>query len=497
VLSDGTVINGYETRESRAPTVADVQTFILPLLRNLVESDKNQEVRDAAALALGRVGGLGELPLLRTLSEDRQGSVREAAILGLGLLELRESEERLVLIAKDPERLLRERGLAIMALGLSGGELAEELLLKDLGNNRSDVFQRRARNGHFDPLRALAAMLTQKHDIAKPSTGAKPHPHLGHIIQAIRADVSPDDYFLPVSLASLSKSRDPAAGPIILSGLKHRKSVTRAGAAIAAGRVFVRPDANTLKRFSQIIDDESDLLTRRLLLISLGRMGGEEVRDYLLRYLKSADRQETGFVYLALGLTRDPAVIPVLRATFEGAREASQKSAAALALGVIGDRESVDALINLLESDKNPTVRAYVAEALTIMGDIKAIPALERLLRDQKSEDVIAASTQGLGLLGSRTSIPLMLKALRESSSLPERGAIAYGLGRMGDRLVIEPLAALAKDQSAPDLVRAFAVVSLGIVGERSPGLPPFSRTTIDSHYGITIETLTELRDVL
>jgi hypothetical protein len=67
----------------------------------------------------------------------------------------------------------------------------------------------------------------------------------------------------------------------------------------------------------------------------------------------------------------------------------------------------------------------------------------------------------------------------------------------MGDRLVIEPLAALAKDQSAPDLVRAFAVVSLGIVGERSPGLPPFSRTTIDSHYGITIETLTELRDVL
>ena len=497
VMPDGSVITGYESRENRAPNRGDVESTILPLLRDILKDEKSQEVRDAAALALGRVGGLGEVPILNSLTDDRQGAVREAAILGLGLVEQKDAEEKLALIARDPERLLRERGLAIMALGLSGGEVAEALLLKDLGTNKSDEFYRRARNGHFEPLRALAAMLTKKHDLASSTSSGLPHPHLGHLITALRADAAPDELFLPVAYAALSKSRDPAAGPLVLQGLKHRKATVRAGAAIAAGRVFQRPDPATLKRLAQAVSEESDLLARRLLLISLGRMGGEGSRDFLLRHLRMADRQEVGFIYLALSLTRDTAVIPTLRAGLTSAREASLRSAAALSLAVIGDKESLPALIALLDEDRNPTVRAYTAEALTILGDVRAIPALEKLLKSQKSEDVVAACAQGLGLLGARDSVATLLIALRESKSLPERGAIAYGLGRMGDRGVIEPLVQLTRDKAVPDLVRAFAVVALGIVGERSPGLPPFSRTTIDSHYGVVIETLVELQDIL
>lgn len=495
--NDGVLIDGYERNEAKTPSRSDIEGIILPFLKGLLDTERNQEIRDSAALALGRAGGEAEVPILKALADDRQGSVREAAILGLGLIESPGAESLLAGFATDESRLLRERTLAIMALGISGGEVARDLLLRQLGTAYPEHFTRRARAGHFESLRALAAMLTEKQDLLPANAPAAPHPALGHIIKALRADEVADESFQPLAMAALAKSRDTAAGPIVLTGLRHRKSTVRAGAAIAAGRVFIRPDEGTMRRLVAAFNEESDQFARRMLLISLGRMGGEGARDFLLRYHRTADRMEQNFVLLALALTRDQAVLPLLRSSLADARDASSRGAASIALGIIGDRESFELLTQLIESDRNPAVRAYAMEALTVMGEVRAAPQMEKMLTSQRQQDVVAAAAQGLGLLGVRESIPLLVQTLRSSSSVPERGAIAYGMGRMGDRLVIQPLIEIARDRDVTDLVRAFAVVALGIVAERSPRIPPFSRTTIDSHYAIQIDVLTELRDIL
>ena len=496
---DGVVIDGYENRDKRIPSRAEVRDLILPVLKKLLAEEKSQDIRDSAALALGRVGGESELPILKSLLDDRQGAVREAAILGLGLMRESAAEDLLATVVFDTSRLGRERGLALTALGLSGGDRARTVLTKELGKE-SELYSKSSRGQHLESLRTLCAMLSYRQDLVASHAPQEPHPAVGHIIDAIRRDEIKDDLFVPVGFAALAKSRDPAAGPLVMKGLRHRKSVIRAGAAIAAGRVFRNPDLTTVKQFHSVLRQESEPLSQRLLVISLGRMGGPHARDLLLHHYKSADRQESAFVLLALGLTGDPSVLPVLRKALTKSRDQSTKGAACIALGIIGDRESTDAILELIKRDRNPLVRSHAVQALTVMGEVRALPIIAQLLGSEGSPDIQASCAEALGLLGSVEHIPLLIQQLRgksSSSGLMWRSAIANGMGRMGDRAVISPLLELAQNHRSHDLLRAFAISALGIVGEKDQTRPPFSRTTIDTHYGVTIEALLELRSLL
>ncbi|MGA0059274.1 MAG: HEAT repeat domain-containing protein [Planctomycetota bacterium] len=128
---------------------------------------------------------------------------------------------------------------------------------------------------------------------------------------------------------------------------------------------------------------------------------------------------------------------------------------------------------------------------MALLGDDRAIPRLRELVqtsarRPQRLRDAAVA----LGALGDHEAAELLIAGLRDGRpTLAQVASIATGLGLIGDRRSVEPLLALAADSSAPDLARAFAVVALGQIVERSP-LPWNTPLAVGTNYRAAVETL-------
>jgi len=69
-------------------------------------------------------------------------------------------------------------------------------------------------------------------------------------------------------------------------------------------------------------------------------------------------------------------------------------------------------------------------------------------------------------------------------------------LGQVGDTRAIEPLRALLENTKNKDLARAFAVVALGIIGEKTP-LPWNAQISANCNYGASTVALFEVLDIL
>jgi len=124
------------------------------------------------------------------------------------------------------------------------------------------------------------------------------------------------------------------------------------------------------------------------------------------------------------------------------------------------------------------------------------------------ASEVGAVSARGFGVRHSLTSwipgpTPLLDLAVYagwqrfQVGDYLDANAVAYGLGRAGSPRLVAPLAAFVRNEREQDLSRAFAVIALGLLGEKDPGLPPFARFAIDSHYELRVALLDEVRDIL
>ncbi len=486
--------SGYAVVGPRAPTAEEVARDILPLLRELLAKERDPNIRDAAALALGKVGGDAEVDLLAKLLGDKERTVREASILGLGLLRVERAEKVLEGLAKDTGRPARERGLAIEALALSAGSVAKAFLTDGLGTTQP---LQRARGGDLESLRAIGVGLIGKNDLAPPRSAPRTCAETGFLVAGIDKDLVKESDFLALAYAALAKTRDPLAEPVVMRGLLHPKASVRAGAAIAAGRVLANPDGKRVRELQALLANEGDAFTWRLLVMSIGRMGGDGAKQILRGVHQGSDQQNRAFAALALGVAHDKDSLPTLRQGLASANDSSLTGAYAIALSLIGDPADTGLLLRVLEEKKDPFVQSHVIQGLIVRQDPAAISAVEAILVRSKNPEVQAAAGLFLGLLGNESTTNTLLALLEQSGTLSVRAAVAAGLGRRGDKSAIDPLAAFAKNPTKPDFARAFAVAALGILGDKSPALPPFARFAIDAHYGVRHEVLEELRDIL
>jgi len=485
---------GYDALRRR-PSEEEIRETILPALLELLKNGRDKDIRNSAALAIGRIGDVREYKLLNDLLGDKERTVVEAAVLGLGMLRAGRAEKRLVEIASDPTQSAKIRGLAVLGLGYSAGEIARKTLVEGLGVPTARGFSRRGRAAHLESLRAIAAGLLDKNDL-NPLGERGTAEATGHLVNAIRSTRTKERTFLPYAYVALSKTRDPSALRTVLTGLGNSKGDIRAGAAIALGRVLQNPDKKLIKKIARMLDNEGDIFVRRMLLISLGRVGGPNVKPYLVRALDHKDRQHRAFAALACAIAGYGDLVDRFRKSLLSSRDASMKGAFAVALGILGDRDGgVKRILHVLERDRNPDVRAHLVEALTVLESRDSVPAIEKLLVDSRSPALSGACGQALGLLGGAAVRDVLIAALvSRSTSLSSKGGIASGIGRMGDSRAIAPLVQLARNESAQDIERAFAVTALGILAEKNPGIPPFSRVTIDAHYELRTDALEELR---
>jgi len=76
------------------------------------------------------------------------------------------------------------------------------------------------------------------------------------------------------------------------------------------------------------------------------------------------------------------------------------------------------------------------------------------------------------------------------------RAAVLHGLGLVGDRSTLEPLMAMARDETQPAYVRAYAIQALGELADPRQ-LSPCWRLSADVEMNLDVGFLFELYRVL
>ncbi|MEE9394436.1 MAG: HEAT repeat domain-containing protein [Planctomycetota bacterium] len=453
-------------------TRKDINETIVPLLLSALK-DKNPDVRDAAAIAVGRAASVPALEHLIPLLGDSHKKVREAALLGMGLLKHAKAEQTIINHMKARNTSFRERGVAAIALGLSGGDRAEEALSRKLGSVFPFVSIPRAKLKGVEGARALGLGLSKREG------------HDSSLVNAYDKAKTKDRSFKPMVLSALTKLGGTNAAGLVSRALKDRDNDVRRSAAILAGRAFSSGDEKQVKRVLSAYRSEKDAHTRQFLLISLGRLAHPLGVSALRKVMKTAKkREERAFAALALGIANDRESIRTMHKILAKEKDQVLRGAVCVSIGILGDKASGETLNKLLKATGNPVLRADLVTGLAMLDHQDSLPQIRKVTGQARNSRLVRSCGLALALLQDSTSLDQMINIMRNSGSVAVKGGMATALGRAADRRVIARLVKIVKDRRETDLTRAFAVVSLGLIGDKSER-SDFSRVSIDSNFGL------------
>ena len=464
----------------RLVSAEECRTQIIPVLHRCLK-DSEREVRDAASIALGLCGDERDVgPLIEVLG-DRDRAVSEAAVMGLGLLRVPEASGVLGKTLSDTTMGERKRGLAALALGLSGVEAAGKPLLDGIGSGKSDK---------IEACRMVAAGLWCGAD----SSDAKQDRialAASQIRKALTNQESKRRKLLSMGTAAFSKVRDPASLLFILEMLRDPRFDIRAAAAIAAGRMIRQGDKAHLQVLIDALVDEAHTLPTRFMIISLGRIGGPEAIKQLMKELGSGEKMRCSFGAFALGIAGASEAASRLRQMLSAPTDERMKSAFVIALGLLKDRQTFGTVTAAAQVKADNEFHAACMWFFALSQNPDARPILEKVVAESNVAETQEAAATALGLLGAVESVPVLTQLLLGKNTDATRKAAAIGLGRMRDHRALEALIKVANSDVSVT-VRAAAVSALGEVARRS-FRPPFSRIAIDAYYGLQNEAIDEM----
>ena len=172
----------------------------------------------------------------------------------------------------------------------------------------------------------------------------------------------------------------PAVEPLIAALGRYDEGWHREHIAESLGLIG---DSRALAPLINLLDKGS----AGLVAIAVGRTGGEQASDALLRaYNRVGDAANNRYLVYALGYSQDERFLPILL-DMVAQEDRSVKLDAIIALGHLGNRDAVPALVKLLQ-DEDLHARWYSCEALGEIGDPEAILPLQELL-DREEESVV------------------------------------------------------------------------------------------------------------
>lgn len=472
------------------PTDLILQGDLVPRLHAMLDDDFYL-VRDAAVLALAKIGGEGALDKILSKLGDDNRFVQESSVISLGILGDRAAASTLVSILRGSLEArkafgVREirpelRAIAAVALGLLGDTKSLPSLVEasQTVEARKDV--------------AVAATLALGLFEDKESLFA-----LRSLLENPRAE----ELVRAQAAASLGKLGDRDAVPLLRRALRDKSVHVARSAVIALGQLADSGDDNVVASLSSTAQRGSDLQSRNWACISLGKIGGETARKALLTVLAQDRGPVRSFAALGLGIllgeTRDSYAVRALRAGLEESKENSTRGAFAIALGLARDRAAERALVEIASGKGDPDLRGYAAIGLGLMKAHRASRVVQKVLQDNQKNPALARSAAvALGMMGDRSVVPSLTELLARAETDEVRGAIALALGQIGDVTAIRPLLAqvFAKPGSRAR-TRAYAATALGIIGEDET-LPVISRITHDSNYRALVPAVRTVMSLL
>ncbi len=451
--------------------------------------DGHAGLRAASLLALGKSTSAANILDLKDALMDPEPEVREAALLGLGLLGRPEVIDHLAAIAlATPEAsgLLggrapdsRAREVALFALGLLPDPRAHAILA-----------------GVAAVPSAGSSLPRDAATVAIAALGIHGDPSHRALLIAILGDARRDDQERASAAVSLGRLRpsDSSVHQPLLSALHHKSPSIAQGAAIALGETATPDDRTVIEALAAAVDSHQDPLARGLALLALGSIGGSEAYRHCAAELR-ANGPIAGYAALATGIAAQSLPKPrelkeQLTALARRSGDPKVRAAIALAHGLAGHGSSTAGLAAEITDGATGDERAMSACALALLAHRESVPALREALREDNDPTFQHHAALSLALLGTGTSVTPDLLRLLESEHHPYVGAasaLALGWG-VQDAEISGLLDLLDSDTKKQDH-RRYAAGALGIyLGRGRPDL--LHRFRANNLYHLEVPTL-------
>lgn len=429
-------------------------------------------VRDAAVLALGKVGTPDAVEILRKrLKEESKTDIREDILLALGTARSPEAIEALAETLKTGRPNFHS--WALLGLGLTrdperAGPPALEWFQANLKRGRQ------AEDGLASAAIALGAL-------AYPEAEAA-------LIAAVKSKSTPD-VVKAYAAHALGRIGTEACRKALESMLGQSQDVARS-ALLALGE-FDDPATAKLLAGKEGLG-RPDTLGSGFAALSLAKVLGtlpesewkkypDEIRAIALTPAKSALRAQYANLALSMidgGVNED--VRRYYTEELKGTKVMPDLGAAiAMSCGVAG-LGATDPMLQKVarEAGADPKYRSYAALALGMIGNASTtVETLRSVYAGTENPDVQRGAILGLGLVGDRRDVSFLLDVIvKTDPSRPfatyTRGAAVVALGMIRDGESVGRIQDLLRN---PDpLVRAYAIAALGYLADKdaSPALP-------------------------
>ncbi len=443
------------------------------------------ELREAAALSLGRCGVSAAVEPLLEAARDPIAQVRQAALLGLGMLE---QDRALVALGEqfaDPSLPVGDRCFAVLGLGLSRRPEAEILIGTAL---ERDFLADRLVGEDEKLLQATlwAAGLHGSTDFA---------PVLMTRTEELERTASTSSRRVrTLSLWALGALGDPAATGFLVKRLGHTDVAIQRAAAQALGRLR---DPGALGGLAERLDAGGDLQTQVSCFLAVGRIGGTSAARVLEQHAEAVrgNRQLHSAWGLAAGLAGAASLMDGIFAelisghgkdpweeeglgSFENPRRDEERMRGALAIGFAfyGDGGVVEDFGTLVQRKGiDPDFAGYLCTAVGYLGGSKAVTILETVdASGLSTEDTRRGLATGYALVAHPESAARAVDMLLDPEEAPSvrlAAARAQGLARFGSSMsrILDTLEAELGDPAMAER-NAQALLAVGYLADPYQG---------------------------
>ena len=465
----GSFGTGHDALSSAAVTLRAVPLFMEEM------NSRFPEVREAAALSLGRSGDARGLAPLLEATRDGSPQVRQAAFLGLGLLNQDRALVHLAECWSDQGRKLEDRMFAVLAIGLSGRRVGGELLQASL--------KRELRCDRLYGQQELA---------------------LQALIRAAGMQGSPAFVDVLIQAADRMKQQAPTASVLIrgeacraLGMMKHSSARVWLEAQLHSGEIALERaaaqalgslgDQDAIASLNSRYLAGGDTQTQFYCLVNIGRLGGSHADKILTEFYEStkSHRQLRAAWALAVGLAQASSEGDALfgefvsrkpSESFEESIKASDirrdeerlRSAFALGIALYGDKRAITTMEEtLFRSGVDAGFAGYLCMAMGRLGGPSAEPALRQYLeQDPKSEATRRGLAWGLSLSGTSEAARLVAGMCLSDRSSQVRWTAARSLMKNRSQIGFDQLiSGINQLKSAKDVEhKAVAISALGFL---------------------------------
>jgi HEAT repeat protein len=509
------------------PSQKEIATKVVPKLIQALETLNQRDITSSCLVALAKIGMEEDkiLPLMKAKLPESDQEVSETAALAMGILASPKAVNDLIaLLADGPAGRelcrrgngvpFRTRSFAAYGLGLIAYANADIDLKEKIFDALKSIVE--ADRVSIRDLR-IAAVNGMRLLRINPADGEKAEKLLNKTLDTLMAfynakkpNEEQSQAHVPVAIAKLLgkelDTKDVYKKRWVADLNEGKKSDwIRQSCALALGVMAKTDDEEYSKALQTYFSKGRDFQAKYFSLISLGLIGGEKNRTFLLQMVEDGKKLDKAWAALSLGVMNyhlreadknaeiDTAAGALICKQLGENKNPEVLGGLAIALGLLKYSKGADDVLGVLRKNvKEDELAGYCCLALGLMEHRDAKAEIKTIVEESlRRPERLKQAAIGLGLLGDQNAAEVLIKFLRENTSLAAVSAVAGALGFIGYQRSLDPLTEMLFNKELTDIARAFAAVALGIVADKEE-FPWNSKIAANLNYRANTETLTD-----